>query len=101
MQVNRRGISIRINKQRVDGDAVCILTGGRLPIGQRYLINPNEETDETASATGIKIVVIGGKPRTAQRDGIILSRAGGVAARIPENVINVVACAGGHVADKS
>src|SRR4029077_814168 len=102
MQVNRRGISIRINEQRVDGDAIGILAGSRLPVCQGAAGDTGCRSHTTTNAIGKKIVVIGGDTaQPTQCNGKICGTTGGVTARVPENVINVIARSAGHVADKS
>ena len=92
VQVNRGGISIGINKQRIRGDAVGVLTRSRLPVSQSASSNTGRRSHTTTNAIGKKIVVIGGDTaQPTQCNGIICGTAGGVTARVPENVVYVIA----------
>ena len=88
MNVTRRGVSVRVDVQRIDRDAVRILAGGSPPVGERWLNRSIEDADYPVGPSGVQIVVISGEPGrigrcSANGDGNVSDTTASVAASVP------------------
>jgi hypothetical protein len=59
MNITRNGVSIRVDEEWVDGNAVRVLERSRLPIGESAPNHPRRRSYATTNASSKKIIEIG------------------------------------------
>ncbi len=99
MQIYGRGRSVRIQELRIVRDAIGILAGRSLPVGEGQLI-ASECTHKSTGPRRIEVIEVRGEARTAQRDSVMLACANSVASRVVEDVIEILASTSSNIADK-